>query len=66
MYLSFGILIDFSSSSISSDSFEDFGVLLILSTILFPMKSPVASAVFWIAFFEAVVSASVAYCLARS
>ena len=34
--------------------------LVILSAISFPSKSPVASAVFWIALFEAVLSASVA------
>ena len=34
--------------------------LVILSEILFPTRSPVASAVFWSALFEAVVSASVA------
>ena len=34
-------------------------MLVILSAILLPIKSPVASAVFWIALFEAVFIASV-------
>ena len=34
-------------------------ILVILSAILLPIKSPVASAVFWIALFEAVFIASV-------
>ena len=37
--------------------FEDF---IILSAIALPIKSPVASAVFWIALFEAVLSTSAA------
>ena len=36
----------------------------ICSAISLPVKSPVASAVFWIAFFEAVLSTPVANCLA--
>ena len=36
------------------------GALVILSAILFPTRSPVASAVFWSTRFEAVVSAFVA------
>ena len=43
-----------------------FEALVILSAVLFPIKSPIASAVFWIAPFEAVLSASVAECLAWS
>ena len=39
------------------DGFLD--ILVILSAILLPIKSPVASAIFWIALFEAVVIASV-------
>ena len=35
-------------------------MLVILSAILLPMKSPVASALFWIALFDAVFIASVA------
>ena len=34
---------------------------VILSAILFPVKSPFASAVFWVPFFEAVLSVSVAF-----
>ena len=41
--------------------FED---IVILLTTLLPIKLPVASAVFSIAFFEAVLNASVADCLA--
>ena len=37
-----------------------------LSASFIPTKPPVASAVFWIAFFEAVLSGSVADCLAWS
>ena len=43
-----------------------FGTFVILLAFLLPIKSPVASAVFWIAFFEAVSSAYVADCLAWS
>ena len=43
---------------------EVFEIFVILSTILFPIKSPVASAVFLIALFEAVLSSSVVDCLA--
>ena len=52
-------------SSYASELFfgEVFETLVILSAILFPIKSPVASAVFLIALFEAVSSASVADCL---
>ena len=49
------------SSSLSRDSFVDFlfETLAILSAISLPIKSPVASAVFWIALFEAVFIASI-------
>ena len=43
---------------------EVFKILVILAAILLPIKSPVASAVFQIAFSEEVLSASVADCLA--
>ena len=43
---------------------EAFATHLVLSAILFPIKSPGTSAVFWIALFEAVLSASVADYLA--
>ena len=58
------------SSSVSSfgnylaDFF--FETLAILSVILLPIKSPVASAVFWIALFDAVFIASVVDFLALS
>ena len=41
-------------------------MLVILSSILLPIKSPVASAVFWIAFSEAVFIASAVDFLALS
>ena len=41
-------------------------MLVILSAILLPIKSPVASAVFWIALFDAVFIASVVDFLALS
>ena len=68
MYLSFGA----SDSSLASlfcecNFAEDFfETLVILSAILLPIKSPVVSAVFWIALFEAVFIASVADFLALS
>ena len=50
MYLFLGVVISTSFSFVSSfgNSFVDFffGTLVILSTILLPIKSPVASAVF--------------------
>ena len=39
---------------------EFFETFLILSEVLLPIKSPVASAVFWISLFELFLSASVA------
>ena len=58
MYLSFGISI--SSSFCECNTLGDFfETLVILSAILLPIKSPVASAVFWIALFEGVFIASV-------
>ena len=62
-YLSLSI-----SSSLVSQLFcsEVFKTLVILLAILFPMKSPVASAVFWTTLFELVLRASVADCLAWS
>ena len=61
MYLFLGVAY-YTSISVSSfgNSFVDFfETLVILSAILLPIKSPVASAVFWIALFEAVFIASV-------
>ena len=39
---------------------ECFWTFVILSEILLPVKSPVTSAVFWITFFEPILSGSVA------
>ena len=63
MYLSFGA--SASDSSLASLFCERnfvekfFETLVILSAILLPIKSPVASAVFWIALFEPVFIVSV-------
>ena len=66
MYLFWGV-INSASSSIVGNFFVDFlETLAILSAILLPTKSPVASAVFCIAFLEAVFIASVAHFLAVS
>ena len=51
LHLSFGMYV--SSKLFSECNFLD--ELLILSTVLIPIKSPVASAVFWIALFQAVL-----------
>ena len=64
MYLFLGVVIFTSSSFVSSllcDSFVDFFLetLVILSAILLPIKSPVASAIFWIALFDSVFISSV-------
>ena len=59
MCLSFGTsnsLLALSSSKFLEDFFE---TLVVLSAVLLPIKSPVASAAFWIALFEAVFIASV-------
>ena len=53
-----------SSSLLLLDFF--FETLVILSAILLPIKSPVASAVFWIALFDAVFIASAVDFLALS
>ena len=64
IYPSFGISL---LASFKGNSFEDFyETLVILSAILLPIKSPVASAVFQTAHFEAVFIASVAGFLALS
>ena len=66
MYL-FLCVVNSSSSSIVGNFLVDFlETLVILSAILLPTKSPVASAVFCIAFLEAVFIASVADFLAIS
>ena len=61
IYLPLNISPSFVSGLFFCDVFE---TLVILSTILFPIKSRVASAVFSIAYFEAVLRASVADFLA--
>ena len=61
--LSRSIYSSFVSELLCDDVLE---TLVILSTILFPIKSPVVSSVSWIALFKAVLSASVPDCLAWS
>ena len=61
IYISLSILSLFASKSFFGEGFEN---LVILLTILFPIKSPVASAVFGIGLFETVLSASAEDCLA--
>ena len=62
--LSFGISLS-NLSVIASELFwgEFFEAFVILPALLLPIKSPVASAVFWIALFETVYNAFVAGCL---
>ena len=54
------------SSSLVFELFcgEVFDTFVILSVIFLPIKLPVASAAFWIVLFKAVLSVSVADCLA--
>ena len=69
MYLFLWVVISTSSSvsSLLCNSLTGFfDMLVILSAILLPIKSPVASAVFWIALFEAVFIASLVEFLAVS
>ena len=67
MYLFLGTSISVLASSFFECSVEDFfETLVILSAILLPIKSSVASAAFWIALFEAVFIASVVDFLALS
>ena len=61
MYLYPSIFSSFVSKLFCGEVFE---ALAILSAILFLIKLPVAYAVFWIGVFKAVLSASVADCLA--
>ena len=67
IYLSLGISLSCSFVTVFElfrcEVFETFAIL---SAISFSIKSPVASAVFSITFFEAALSASVADCLAWS
>ena len=60
IYLSLGISLSFSFATVS----EFFEAFVILLAILFPIKSPIASAVFRMTLFEEVLSASVPNCLA--
>ena len=62
IYLFLGVAIStFTSVSSFGNSFVDFFLetLVILSAILLPIKSPVASAIFWIALFDSVFISSV-------
>ena len=61
MHLFLGVALSKSTSvSLFYNSLADFfETLVILSAILLPIRSPVASAVFWIALFDAVFIASV-------
>ena len=65
MYISFGITRSVCKVELNlfielvSGTFSD-EVFVILSAILLPIKSPIASNLFWIALFEVVFSASVA------
>ena len=64
MYFFFGLS---TSASWFDDSFADFfETLVILSAVLLPIESPVASAVFWIALFDALFIASAVDFLALS
>ena len=75
IYLSLGICLSYSFITVSElfccKFFKTFVILpsynlATASAILLPIKSPVVSAVFWIALFEAVLNASGADCLAWS
>ena len=68
LYLSLGISLSFSFVTISELFCCEFFLNLLnyINNSLIPIKSPVASAVFWIALFEGVLSASVADSLAWS
>ena len=66
MYL-FLLVVNSTSLSIVGRFLLDFlETLVILSAVLLPIKSPVASAVFWIALFDAVLNALVVNFLAAS
>ena len=65
MYFSFVISVS-SKLFCECDFFEDFDALVISSVLSLPIESPVASAVFWLALFEAVFNASAAAFLALS
>ena len=60
MYLFLGVALSTSTSVLSfgNSSVDFFETLVILSAILLPIKSPAASAVFWIALFDTAFMAS--------
>ena len=62
MYLFLGVALSTSTSVLSfgNSSVDFFETLVILSAILLPIKSPAASAVFWIAPFDTAFMASAA------
>ena len=63
IFLSLGIFLSCSFVTVSELSCCELSeTFVILLAILLPIKSPVASAVFRITFFEIVLSASAAYC----
>ena len=66
LYISLSIPVFSSSFATGLFCGEVLETFLILSAILLSIKSPVASAVFWIALFEAVLNASIADGLAWS
>ena len=66
MYLFLWVVNSASSSIVGNFLVDFFGMLVILSAILLPTKSPVASAVFCIALLEAVFTATAADFLAAS
>ena len=63
---SFGLALPVPDLSLSSLFLDFLEIFVILSAIFLPIKSPVASAGFWVALFEAVVIASVLDFLALS
>ena len=66
IYLSFGFSISLLALLFCNSLEYFFETLVILSAVLLPIKSAVASAVFWIALFEAVFIASAVDVLALS
>ena len=59
MYFFFGDFVSLLGSSFCKYARGFFDAIVILSAVLLPIKSPVASAVFWIALFKAVFIAAV-------
>ena len=68
MYLFLGVALSTSTSVLSfgNSSVDFFETLVILSAILLPIKSPAASAVFWVPLFEGIFIASAVDFLALS